>query len=88
MIRKHVFIKGKVTGVFFRAFIREKALDLGLNGWVRNLDRNTVEAVFEGVKEKVNKMLEYCKKGPSHAIIEDIEVKDEKVEGEMGFVVR
>ena len=45
-----------MTGVFFRAFIREMAIELGLNGWVKNLDANIVEAVFEGEKEKVDKI--------------------------------
>jgi len=88
MIRKHIFINGKVTGVFFRAFIRERAINLGLNGWVKNLDENTVEAVFEGDKEKVDKMTELCKKGPSEAKIKKIEIVNEKIKGERSFIVK
>ncbi|MBI2499429.1 acylphosphatase [Candidatus Woesearchaeota archaeon] len=88
MIRKHIFIKGKVTGVFFRAFIRERALDLGLNGWVKNLDENIVEAVFEGEKEKVDKIIELCNMGPSKAIVKNIEIIQEKIWGEKSFVVK
>jgi len=88
MIRKHIFINGKVTGVFFRAFIRERAINLGLNGWVKNLDENTVEAVFEGDKEKVDKMIELCKKGPSEAKIKKIEIVNEKIKGERSFIVK
>lgn len=88
MIRKHIFIKGKVTGVFFRAFIRERALELGLNGWVRNLDENTVEAVFEGEKEKVDKIIELCSNGPSRAVIKDIKIIEEESEGEKSFIVK
>lgn len=88
MIRRHIFIKGKVTGVFFRAFIREMAIELGLNGWVKNLDANIVEAVFEGEKEKVDKIIELCNIGPSRAIVKNIEIIQEMVMGEKSFVVK
>ncbi|RLF60052.1 MAG: acylphosphatase, partial [Thermoplasmata archaeon] len=50
--RVHVYISGKVQGVFFREYTRRKAKNLGIKGWVRNLPDGRVEAIFEGEKEK------------------------------------
>jgi len=52
MKRAHLFISGKVQGVFFRAFTKEVADSLGLKGWVRNLTDGRVEAVFEGEEKR------------------------------------
>ena len=62
-MRARVLISGKVQGVFYRAHTKKKADELGLNGWVKNLDDGRVEAVFEGPKEKVEKMVKWCWKG-------------------------
>jgi acylphosphatase len=78
----HVFISGKVHGVFFRANTRDIALNLGLKGFVRNLPDGRVEAVFEGDKEKIKKIIEFCKKGPPGAIVENLDVKWEKYNGD------
>ena len=77
-----IFISGVVQGVFFRDFIREQAENLGLKGYVRNLDDSRVEVVVEGDNNEVNKMLELCKKGSPHSRIRDIEI--EKIENK-GF---
>lgn len=77
-----VFISGIVQGVFFRAFIKENAENLGLTGYVRNLEDGRVEVVVEGYDNEVNKMIELCKKGPPHSKIKDIEI--EKI-GHQGF---
>lgn len=74
-VRAHVFISGRVQGVFFRAYTRDKALSLNIKGWVRNLPDGRVEAIFEGEKESVEKILEFCKKGPERAVVEDIKIK-------------
>ena len=76
--RCHVFVSGKVQGVFFRANTRDLALLLGINGFVRNLPDGRVEAVFEGDKEKIEKMIEFCKEGPPGAIVEKIDVNWEE----------
>lgn len=88
MRRAHVFIAGKVQGVFFRATTREKARDLGVSGWVRNLEDGRVEAVFEGEPEAVEEMLEFCHEGPEAARVEEVEVQEEEPEGLEGFSVR
>lgn len=74
MTRAHVYVQGKVQGVFFRASTRDKAVDLGVTGWVKNRSDGSVEAVFEGTKELVDKILTWCRKGPSGAFVQQIEV--------------
>ncbi len=87
--RVHVFVSGKVQGVFFRSGTKDKAEELGLAGWVRNLSDGRVEAVFEGEEGKVEKMLEWCWKGPEYARVATVEVIPEPYKGEFsGFLLR
>jgi len=81
-VRTHIFISGRVQGVFFRQFIQEKTQELGLFGWVKNLDDGRVEIVIEGDKEKIEKILIYLKKGPLLAKVENIEINYEQYQGE------
>lgn len=74
--RIHVWIYGLVKGISFRSNIKQQADKLGVKGFVRNTDKN-VEAIFEGDKEKVAEILEFCKKGPSYARVDKIETKEE-----------
>ena len=88
-IRAHVFISGKVQGVFFRATTRDKANELGVKGWVRNLRDGRVEAVFEGDEEAVKKLIEWCHVGPPAARVEKVEVIYEDYRGEFdSFSIR
>lgn len=80
-IRAHVWVSGRVQGVFFRSFTREKAVKHGLTGWVRNLPDGTVEAVFEGEKSAVDLIVEELKAGPLHARVEKVEVVLEEPTG-------
>ena len=80
--RVHVFISGKVQGVFFRSSTKDMAKNLGLFGWVRNLADGRVEAVFEGKKDAIEKMLEWCKAGPEYARVTGIEVIWEEFKGD------
>ncbi|MFZ3166495.1 MAG: acylphosphatase [Candidatus Methanoperedens sp.] len=80
--RVHVFVSGKVQGVFFRSSTKDIAKNLGLFGWVRNLADGRVEAVFEGKKEAVEKMLDWCKVGPEYAKVMEVEVVPEDYKGE------
>jgi acylphosphatase len=84
----HVFVAGMVQGVFYRSWTEQTACGLGLAGWVRNLPDGRVEAVFEGNKKAVEKMLELCRKGPPHARVERVEVRKEQASGFEGFQVR
>jgi len=88
-IRAHIFISGKVQGVFFRATTRDKANELGVKGWVRNLRDGRVEAVFEGDEDAVKKLIEWCHVGPPSARVEKVEVKYGDYRGEFDtFFIR
>ncbi len=88
-IRVHVFISGRVQGVFFRSSTKGKAEELGISGWVRNLSDGRVEAVFEGEEGSVKRMVEWCRKGPEYAWVDDVEVMSENYSGEFeGFALR
>ena len=87
--RAHVIVSGTVQGVFFRARTVDRANQLGVRGWVRNLPDGKVEAVFEGEKGRVEAMIEFCRKGPEGAEVKDMEVDWEKHKGEFtGFEIR
>jgi acylphosphatase len=87
--RAHVFVSGKVQGVYYRASTRDAAREKGVEGWVRNLDDGRVEAVFEGEEDAVKAMVEWCHKGSRRAEVEDVEVEWEDATGEFdGFEVR
>ena len=76
--RAHVFVEGRVQGVFFRANTCEEALSLGIAGWVRNCADGRVEAVFEGKEELVQKMIDWCHVGPQGALVRNVNVKWEE----------
>lgn len=81
-IRVHIFLSGRVQGVFFRLTAKEWADELGVKGWVRNLHDGRVEAVIEGEEEKVREMLDLMKKGPSFALVENMEIQIEEFKNE------
>jgi acylphosphatase len=68
----HVYISGRVQGVFFRAETQKAAKGLNINGWVRNLPDGRVEALFEGEDADVDKMIVWCHKGPPTARVENV----------------
>ena len=72
-----MLIISRVQGVWFRASTKQKAQQLGLKGWVRNTSEGHVEAVFEGEDKIVNKMLEWCKRGPPLARVDDVKIRKE-----------
>jgi len=86
--RVRVRIRGRVQGVFFRADARARAESLGVAGWIRNAPDGIVEAVFEGEPERVDSMIDWCRRGPAGAQVEDVEVVGEDPVGERGFSVR
>ncbi len=87
-VRKHVVVHGRVQGVFFRDSARDQAQSEGVAGWVSNRGDGGVEAVFEGAPEAVDRLVEFCRSGPSSADVDDVEVSDEEPEGLEGFQVR
>lgn len=89
MKRLHLWIEGRVQGVFYRASAHEEGVRLGLSGWVRNLSDGRVEALVQGPEEKVNAFVEWCKKGPPLARVTNVEVVEEAVENDLvGFNIR
>lgn len=89
LVRAHVYVSGRVQGVFFRANTRRLALKLGVTGWVRNLPDGRVEAVFEGEEGKVREIVDWCRRGPPGAIVSRIEVYWEPYVGEFrSFTIR
>ncbi len=72
-----LYINGTVQGVFFRNFIKENAERYDLKGFTRNLENGIIEVFIEGDSDKVEKMIELCKKGPKHAQIKNVEIKSE-----------
>ena len=87
-LRRRVVVHGEVQGVFFRDTARREASRHGVSGWVRNTPEGTVEAVFEGEREAVERMIGFAQEGPSAARVEDIETFEEEVEGLDGFETR
>ena len=81
-VRMHVFVTGIVQNVFFRVNTVERAQELGVTGWVKNLPDGRVEVVFEGPKENVEKIVEWTKKGPLDAGVKNVEIHQEKYSGE------
>ena len=81
-VRAHVIIEGRVQGVFFRHHTQETAFRLGLKGWVKNRRDGTVEALFEGDKDKVDQMIQWCHRGPSEARVKNVHVTWERYVGD------
>ena len=81
MAAAHIFVSGRVQGVFYRAGTRECALRHHLSGWVRNLSDGRVEAMLEGEKGNIEKVIEWCRLGPPAAAPSNLEIKWLKYSG-------
>lgn len=87
--RAHVYVSGRVQGVFFRSETQDEALRHGLTGWVRNMPDGRVEAIFEGEKDSVDRLIEFCRRGPLGARVSNVEVAWESYGGDFhGFRIR
>jgi acylphosphatase len=80
--RVQILISGQVQGVFFRSNTQEEAKKIGITGFVRNLPDGRVEAVFEGEEKEIKKMINWIKKGPETARVENIEINRQIFKGE------
>lgn len=88
-IRRHLLVSGRVQGVMFRAHAQKKAQGLGITGWVHNLLDGKVEIVCEGETEKVEQLVEWCRRGPSLAKVASVEIVKGEYGGEFeGFEIR
>ena len=89
MIRAHLIIKGRVQGVGYRANVRRLANKLRLEGFVRNLRNGDVELLVEGSEEDVDRVIQWCHRGPTRAFVSKVIVEKSKATREfMGFAVR
>ena len=88
--RVRIFVAGRVQGVWFRASARDRALELGVDGWVRNLADGRVEIEAEGTPESIDALLAWCARGPEGARVTAVEVEDHEpaTEGRGFRVVR
>ncbi len=84
----HVYVSGKVQGVFYRANTKNKANELGINGWIKNRKDGRVEAFFEGEDEKVQQMISWCWKGSPIAEVDDVMVEVSKSQNLQSFEIK
>ncbi len=81
-VRARVFVSGRVQGVFFRSETRREANRRNVVGWIRNNPDGRVEAVFEGAKKDVEKVIDFCRRGSPAARVTDVDVQWEDYTGE------
>jgi acylphosphatase len=87
VIRRRVIVTGHVQGVFFRETTRRRAESAGVAGWVRNRPDGAVEAVFEGGRDAVERLVAFCEDGPRGARVDWVDVAAEEPEGLRGFEI-
>ena len=85
--RAHVWVSGRVQGVYFRAYAEDEAAFRKVGGWIRNTPDGRVEAVFEGDRASVEAMIRWCYRGSPAARVTDVEVVWEAPRGERSFRV-
>lgn len=84
-----LLISGRVQGVSFRYYTRQKAAEVGVHGWVRNLMNGQVEAWVQGEAQAVARMVNWCRQGPPSARVDEIKIEDEVIDPEVqGFEIR
>jgi acylphosphatase len=88
VVRYRVLVSGRVQGVFFRDTCQRLAMEHGVTGWVRNLPDGRVEAVFEGTAEDVDRLVDWARYGPRHAVVDHVAVRAEPPEGLDTFRIR
>jgi acylphosphatase len=81
-LRMHLFVSGRVQGVFFRDNTQRWASALGLTGWVRNLPDGRVEVLVEGGKDSVEGLISRLKQGPPMSRVEKVDITKEEFTGE------
>jgi acylphosphatase len=82
-VRAHVWVKGRVQGVGFRAHVEYRARQIGgLTGWVRNVGYDTVEAIVEGDHTDVERLIQVMKNGPPSSRVDETKVEWEEPTGE------
>lgn len=87
MTTVHLWITGKVQGVFYRAAAAEQAKKLRLNGWIKNTEEGAVEATVSGTEEAIEEFIAWCREGPAKARVENVTVTPKPDDGLVGFQV-
>ena len=88
-IRVHIWVKGRVQAVGFRAHVEYHSLQIGVLGWVRNLNHDTVETVAEGTREQIDQFIEMVKTGPRSSRVDEAIIEYEPTTGHLnGFSVK
>lgn len=82
MIRAHLLVQGRVQGVGYRANTRRMANKLNLKGWVRNLRNGDVELLVEGPEVEVDRLIAWCRRGPTSAYVSKVRVEKSEATGE------
>lgn len=83
-----IIISGEVQGVLFRSFVKSRANELGLRGFVRNLEDGDVEIVVQGPKEAIDELLKKCSKGPEIAVVKNMTTKKVDDRDFSGFEIK
>lgn len=83
----HIIVKGKVQGVFYRRSTYKKAMELSVDGWVRNLENGDVEIEAEGAPEAISELIAWCGEGPKNAVVSAIESQEITPKGHSGFSI-
>ncbi|MDO8755523.1 MAG: acylphosphatase [Anaerolineales bacterium] len=88
-IRVHIWVRGRVQNVGFRAHVEYKALQIGILGWVRNIGQDTVETVAEGTRIQIDEFIEMVNQGPRGSRVDEARIEDEPTTGQLeGFTVK
>ena len=77
-----LFVTGRVQGVFFRQSLKVKSIQNNIFGWVKNLNDGRVECLLEGTEENISILVEWAHHGPANAIVENVEIHNEKFNNE------
>ena len=80
--RVRLIVTGRVQGVFFRQSLKAKAKQNNIFGWVKNLQDGRVETILEGNEENIRILVEWAHSGPANAIVENVEIHNEKFDDE------
>tara|TARA_Y100000593_G_scaffold46836_1_gene88873 strand:+ start:2017 stop:2295 length:279 start_codon:yes stop_codon:yes gene_type:complete len=84
MVQKqiHIFVTGRVQGVFFRQSAKVMAIKNNAKGWVRNLDDGRVEIVAQGETQDIDNLAHWCKTGPANSRVDEFELSEENISDE------
>ncbi len=87
--RIHIFVTGRVQGVFFRQSTKVMAIKNNVKGWIRNLDDGRVEIVAQGETQDIDNLAHWCKTGPANSRVDEFELSEENISDEFeNFEVR